>query len=286
MVGPHIPDHQCDRAARPYIIWTVQRTGGTNLAKRLDGLWVSQSTLHEPFMPTRVFGGISKAWSASENRAELYHAVRTVISRNPIIKHCVDTVPRTVPWEVTKALASASVEAGYRHLFLYRRSAFDRLLSLFFAGATGVWMADQIPVAEAVARFDALTGSAEPKAPGSVGGGLELPVDALVQHEQSCIARLQTIWNHLVSHGADVLSVAYEDIYASPDATFAETSVGTVRRFLGIELSEAEARAWSERLLDEGDQGTRDLYSRIPGYNDLASRCYSLPRLQLVCGRA
>ncbi len=45
---------------RPFIIWTLQRTGGTNLTVRLVELSGLESFPHEPFNIERIHGHITK----------------------------------------------------------------------------------------------------------------------------------------------------------------------------------------------------------------------------------
>ena len=44
------------RTKRPFIIWTLRRTGGTILAAHIG------VKHHEPFNKDRIFGDVSKAW--------------------------------------------------------------------------------------------------------------------------------------------------------------------------------------------------------------------------------
>jgi hypothetical protein len=110
----------------PFVVWTLQRTGGTNLTARLVELAGLKSAPHEPFNVGRVYGYITQAWQSDQDRVSLRQAVAEVAAKGEVIKHCVETVP----WEITEALLEATHAAGYRHLFLYRRHAAERLLSL------------------------------------------------------------------------------------------------------------------------------------------------------------
>ena len=114
----------------PLLIWTLQRSGGTNLTRRLEVLAGLAHGEHEPFNVEREFGHITRDWLARPDRATLDTAMHAACTQRRLIKHCVELVP----WEVSQALAEQSVDLGYRHLFLYREQPRDRLLSLTFAG--------------------------------------------------------------------------------------------------------------------------------------------------------
>ena len=51
-----------DKRTRPFIIWTLRRTGGTNLATRLMALSQYPKLEHEPFNPDRVHGHVTRNW--------------------------------------------------------------------------------------------------------------------------------------------------------------------------------------------------------------------------------
>ena len=78
----------------PFIIWTLQRTGGTNLAKQS----VSRSDLmcnqhesvsmdykpldHEPFNMDRVYGHITRQWMASRDEGVLIEKMQEIVAQN------------------------------------------------------------------------------------------------------------------------------------------------------------------------------------------------------------
>jgi hypothetical protein len=119
---------------KPFIIWTLQRTGGTNLTSRLVEKFGLKETDHEPFNLGRLYGNVTKHWNDYKDAAVLHCSMQAIAAERNVIKHCMEMVP----WEVTRALAEAAVHAGYKHLFLYRESPRDRLLSLHFVQKTEV----------------------------------------------------------------------------------------------------------------------------------------------------
>ncbi len=121
--------------AKPLIILTMRRTGGTGLASFLGSLTPRWRFVHEPFNRDRIFGDITRAFDDGADRATLRAALHDVLTETLGIKHCFDNVPH----QVTRALIEQAAEYGYRFLLYTRRDNARRLLSLFTAQATGAW---------------------------------------------------------------------------------------------------------------------------------------------------
>ncbi|MBN2700259.1 MAG: hypothetical protein JXR29_02270 [Methylothermaceae bacterium] len=257
--------------AHPFIIWTLRRTGGTNLTKHLVKLSGLPSTQHEPFNEGRVLGHVTESWNHHRDRSALDASVEEIIRTGVVIKHCVETVP----WAINESLAGVAARAGYRHLFLYRRNALDRLLSLHFAQKTGVWGPGMKQVYEA----SAATGAAELQAEaGSLSGEAiaPLPVEKLLDHERRCVRLLSCCWRTLRASGAKPLALAYEDVYRTNGAGLLVKALAPVLSGLGLRYDETGVRAWAANLVGSGDQGTRDKYRLIPGMEELAEGVQSL----------
>lgn len=254
--------------SNPFIIWTLQRTGGTNLTAGLVELAGLKSAPHEPFNPGRRYGHITQAWRETQDRATLKEAVAEVAARGEVIKHCVETVP----WEVTEALVEATHAAGYRHLFLYRQHANERLLSLHFAKQTNIWGPDVKKLRELTSAPE-LTDKAS--APGEEVG--PVPVEKLLAHERFCLERLEKVWRRLQDLGAQPVAVSYEEIYRAPSPESTETALARVLAGLGITVTPEELSVWTQSLVGQGDQGTRDKYHDMPGAHELIERAAKLP---------
>jgi LPS sulfotransferase NodH len=240
---------------KPFIIWTLQRTGGTNLTQRLVELSGLPSTQHEPFNLGRIHGEITQAWMDTHDEAALMRAMLGVATQGAIIKHCLEMVP----WEVTRALARATVQAGYRHLFLYREQARNRLLSLHFAQKTGVW------------------------GPNMRKGDIPeedlrevIPIERMLRHEEMCVTHLGQTWRFLIEQGARPMALSYEALYrAERDA--AERRLQPLLEMLGLSRSPQKDHAFVQEVLGKGDQGTRDKYDVIPGIAELEEALKGLP---------
>jgi hypothetical protein len=152
------------------------------------------------------------------------------------------------------------VQAGYRHLFLYRARARDRLLSLHFAKQTGIWGPDMRDgEAPAPERSEAV------------------PVEQMVRHEEMCVGRLQQAWHLLQRQGARPVALAYEEVYGA-DRQAAEARLKPVLGMLGLSRSPEDDQAFVAEVLAKGDQHTRDRYGSIPGAEELERALHGVAR--------
>jgi hypothetical protein len=302
---------------QPFIVWALQRTGGTNLTYKLDQISGLPSIDSEPFNPGHQYGQVTRNWLESRDRGRLDAAVQAVVDIGGIIKHCVEAVP----WEISESLARASTLAGYRHLFLYRRNALNRLLSLRFAALTGIWNHEWKTRNNAQLAAD---GDPNQNVELAIESALELalPVEELVCREQLCVKLLNRAWAFLDALDANPVALAFEDVYQSDDTG---SLLHVLRPFIDSDSSSYHAvllrcwldsvistggriteslpqvlgpcasadsrsyhnvllRCWLDSVIRFGEQGTRDKYSRFSGVSDLAERlqfvappCFSMP---------
>lgn len=238
-----------DQKKKPFIIWTVQRTGGTNLANMLFKRSPQPVTQHEPFNGDRVFGNVVAAWHANKDSGQLDASLKDIATRGVLIKHCLEMFDL----EFNMALASAMNSKGYRHLFLFRRNSLDRLLSLHFAKVTGVWGKPKSNnVDNKVKPF------MEP-----------VPIKQLLAHEKRCIFLMTSIHNYIQELGGPILSLAFEDIYLEEDNKRACERIFNLLNWLDISRGEEEDRLFVEKVIKEGGQGTKSRYLEFPGANAL-----------------
>jgi hypothetical protein len=249
-----------DRAqARPFIIWTLQRTGGTNLTSHLIRRSPFRSSQHEPFNRKREFGHITRRWMKGKNAQDLACEMEQICARNLCIKHCVEQVPL----EVSRALAAASVKADYGQLFLYRRHGLRRLLSVEYARRTGVWGRGHLDKAEQ----------------DEIAFRKPLDVEQLAIHEERCNFLLSDVWKLLYRLGQKPCALAYEDIYETDDAT-ALQNLRIGLDALGLSRGEKSDSRLVQQLRNRGHQGTRDRYSRFSGIDELDRRLEKVQQFQ------
>ncbi len=236
----------------PFVIWTLQRTGGTNFNKHLNRLSCHDKLQDEPFNSPREHGQLSKDWLKSKDRAALKGGMTAVCSSHNNIKHCVERVP----WAVSGALVEASHEAGYAPVFLYRENPLQRLLSMEYAQRTQSW--GPKTVAEAGDNSEVF------RAP--------LDVDALIEHETNSNNKLSKAWRQLRKIGAAPVAISYEELY-SADSETAQAGLQRVFSRLGIKATGVQLE---EAIRSTGDQQTRDRYAQFTGIKKLQERIDSL----------
>lgn len=229
----------------PFIIWTLQRTGGTNFTQQLVNRSGMVCVQHEPFNKGRMYGDIVEQWREFKNDLVLADEIQAITNQHVIIKHCVEMIP----WEISSALANAAINSGYRHLFLYRKNSLDRLLSLNFAEKTGVWgPAMQSNTNEHIK--------------------LTIPVDRLVAHERKSIDLLQQAWDYLKANGANLVALSYEDLYRT-SLEHAKKALDPVFEMLNLSNGFQADSDFVFELINQGDQGTRDKYEAMQGIDEL-----------------
>ena len=248
-------------APAPFIVWTLRRTGGTNLAQALFDRAPFPALPHEPFNIDRLHGPITRRWLAERDPEAFARALGPILERGSLIKHCVETVegfPNTL-------LADASQRAGYRHLFLYRRDPLERLLSLVHAERSGIW-----------GSRDASTKPEDPEV-------FRRPLDIawLVSHEREARAALAAVHGRLRELGAELASVSFEEIFLTQVREDAARKIRGILMLLGLARTDLEDRAWIDGVLGQGDQGTRSRYHRFADRGVLASALAGLGPLHL-----
>jgi len=244
--------------ATPFVIWTLQRTGGTNLTRHLAGRSPLKPVHHEPFNRPRIYGEVTKAWLSGRNPHTLRKAVSEVCARREIIKHCVEVVPL----EVSLALAECASAAGYRHLFLLRREPLGRILSKEYARRTKVWGPSHIDKAENDAKAFATP----------------LEVAQLLTEEAGNVDWLNRVWKLLQAQNAPVATIAYEDLYG-PEVDLAAGALTRLVHFLALAQGPEQDALMLADLRGTGDQNTRDRYVRFQGLDALRAGLASLPSL-------
>ena len=124
--------------SRPFIIWTMRRTGGTALTDLLMEMSEYETIDHEPFQEHRKFGYISSAFSeSSENKTDtdIQSLLKDAFKDKPLIKHCYEIADP----QFNETLAHFLKHSDYKHLFLIRKDEVSRVLSLFLAYMSDVW---------------------------------------------------------------------------------------------------------------------------------------------------
>lgn len=242
--------------SHPFVIWTMQRTGGSALAEILMDMSEHPKTEHEPFNwsrdQPRQFWPIVETWTASRDGAALATDLAGLASRGFLIKHCYELFNMTF----NVALLEATAKAGYRHILLLRRDEGARLVSKFIADAQGTWFAEYGREVYA-----------------EVGEGRRqlspIPVDQVVaqyHHSQNCTAALGRAFGE---HRISVMELTYEELYLAERASRSQR-FGAVLETLAFPLEDRPSKI--EAFLDRtklGGQRTSGVLSRVPNIEEV-----------------
>ena len=243
---------------KPLIIWTLQRTGGTNLSKYLKKISIYRGTQDEPFNGRRQFGQVTLDWRAKKDEEALNADMAEIIAEPRNIKHCIERVPMPV----SLALAREAIAHDYEHLFLYRINPTGRLLSMEYAERTRVW------------------GPRQALEVGDDDWAFERPLDvpALIRHETMGNQRLNRVWRMLVKAGKRPAAISFEELYG-PDLIASRKGIRKMFKRIGVPLEPHQLREIVETVRSQGNQKTSDRYARFIGRDELGERVKDIPTL-------
>lgn len=243
----------------PFIIWTLRRSGGTNLGEALFKSSVYSGVQHEPFNPDRVFGYVTKEWMSNKDLDSLYKSIDSILAKKPLIKHCFEIVPEVI----NTALIELSIKHGYNHLFLYREYPTDRLLSLNYALKTGIWGKEQKN--KKTLQEDVFNSPVD--------------VDSLIKHEKNSRKAIRNIYNSLVEKGVEPVLLTFESLYTG---AYEYSKSLVISTFKALSINDGVlGNDVLKKMLRGGGQGTKDKYLKFPGSEKLVQESKRMERLTL-----
>jgi len=252
----------------PFIIWTLRRAGGTNLASLLFQKSSFPTVEHEPFNGDRQFGDITKNWQNYKDKENLYKALDNVLKHKPNIKHCFEIIPS----EINSALLEVSEKYGYKHLFLFREYPINRLLSLNYAKQTGIWGANKKGV---------LKGVGDLKSDVDVNVfDTPISIDELIAHEKMCRHKMKDISSQMIKKGIKPLSLTFESIYQA-SLPYSRGLVQEIFRELGLVEKDLFRGNDFKKIFRGKGQNTKDDYLKFPRAELFVSKCKNFKRLIL-----
>jgi hypothetical protein len=244
--------------SHPFLIWTMQRSGGTALTDLLMEMSEHRSAEHEPFNwsrnKPRQFWPIVEAWNDSNDLKALTRSLAALFADHFLIKHCYELL--AMPFNLH--LLEAAAETGYRHVHLLRRDETARLVSKFIAEAQGTWFKDySSKVFAEVVRGDRGLGP--------------LPIERVVDQYRHCRDATATIATALQRSGAEYRLVNYEDLYVGEPAP-RRANLDALLTFLGFTADEIESRrAKIEDTLFNAGQNTRAVAPFVPNLDEVVA---------------
>jgi hypothetical protein len=240
----------------PFLIWTLQRTGGTALTDLLMLMSEHRSADHEPFNWARVqprqFFPIVDAWNKTKDNGQLRAALEAVCEDRYLIKHCFEL---HAP-DFNRQLMKVANAKGYMQLLLLRRNEYARLISKFIAESHGTWFEDY-----ARKVFDEVSEGQRSLRP--------IPTESAVKHYRKCQNKIRLLRKSLSRLGVNVYEVYYEDLYSGEAQARRERALRLLA-FLGFTSAEIEFH--SERidhtLFDRG-QDTGSMSGFVPNLGEV-----------------
>ena len=245
----------------PFIIFTLQRTGGTNFARYLMSLSDNESAQHEPFNKDRIYGEITENFTNSNDKETLKSSIVKILEKKINIKHCVEIVP----FDITSTLIECGDVLNYKFIFLIRENSVDRLLSYAHAKITKNWgksTNEHMVENDKKVLFE------------------DLPVKQLIQREKLCRNRLQKTWDKCFEKKISNTVVTFEELYYSNLVVF-QKKISNIFDFLGMQLSKVDRDVSIEKLRNKGDQGGASKYSNFSGIEKLEKQLSVLKDLEI-----
>jgi LPS sulfotransferase NodH len=238
----------------PFIIWTMQRTGGTSLADLLMEMSEHPRAEHEPFNRDRQFGAVTAAWSETHDDGALSEAIAGILKQRYLIKHTYELRDTAL----NAALLRAAAASPYRHVFLRRQDELSRLVSKYIAEANGTWFTDY-----AAKVYEKIRS-------GERGLGA-IPVTQLVAAYHRCRRATEEVRELMAKLGIAFHDLAYEELYTGERESRLRV-FDRLCKFLDFapEVVELNRAAIDEKLF-HGSQDTRSILGFLPNLDEVAA---------------
>jgi hypothetical protein len=237
--------------SHPFIVWTLQRTGGTSLTELLMAMSEHKSADHEPFNwrhhKPRQFGHIARNWVETKDDAALDTALTEIFAARFLIKHCYELHGTLF----SSRLVRAAARTNYRHVLLLRRDELSRLVSKYIAEANGTWFKDY--AAKVYTRILARERAIAP-----------LPIGSLVKHFTHCRRVTAQLRELFYLFNVDTREIYYEDLYLG-DRAARLSQLNDLFEFIGFtpETIAAHQPDIEEKIFTSG-QNTADVMPFVP----------------------
>jgi hypothetical protein len=242
---------------KPFIIWTMRRTGGTSLANIL-GVLSNKEVEHEPFNWDRSFGDMTKTF---QNNYKNFHLLEQSLearcfSTQINVKHCYEIVGQVF----NDSLIELFSKSYYKHILLIRKNELLRLLSLYTAKYTEVW--GKHGSEEIYEKYKS--------------GITQLPnydIADMQNHANYCSQITTKVRKKLIDYGVNLYEVSYEDLFTNAKSLAQQKEIlNNLCQHIGIDsnLVEEKQKDYSY-LLIKNKQNDFDLYNRIPNLSEIKS---------------
>lgn len=233
---------------KPYIIFTLRRTGGTSLMSFLAAISSFPKLQHEPLNQDRIWGDISKNFAATGDEAQMAADLATRLATRPNIKHCVELCHASI----NRALIEATAALGYQVIVLTRKDEIGRQVSLALALSTGAWGPEQ---AEKI--YPKIKKGDEKPAPIDKAKGLRQ-----ANHDASTLGRTLV---QMRNRNIQSEWLVFEELYKG--ALPIETHARRIAALLGINIAAGDPSL--ANFTQSTGQGSREIEGFVPGLPEL-----------------
>jgi len=244
--------------AKKFVIWTMQRSGGTSFARIIEALGTYSDVRHEPFNGNQTFGYILKGRPKQPDCADYYNeCVKNLFRDNQHVcfKHCYEVHDD----QLNTSLYKEALKHGYLNLMLTRKNNFARQVSLNFAKSTGAWNKSQF--------YEKCVNAGETMVLP------ELDIDTMIAHEKICRKKENRV-RGLLEQGHSFIEIQYELLY-SGDFEQRADQLDHVLSVLDVPLMDKNInRKKIVSMLMYEKQNNNDVYSAIPNF-DKAQEAFS-----------
>ena len=234
-----------------FIIWTMQRSGGTSLTRVFDVAGEYKNVKHEPYNGNQCFGHVRSGRPRESNKATVldYYSTaieETLANNNVSLKHCYEVHDELL----NQALFDVSSRMNYIHILLIRNNNFERQISLELAKKTGIWSRSQ--------QLSSNTDTNELPA---------LDINAILKHELECQEKQRVIRS--MSEPFSPNNIVYEELYKGSLSARLDYLAPT---FAALNIEQPnKARASNlgiDNMLINSKQNSAAIYKRIPNFEE------------------
>jgi len=240
--------------SKPFIIWTMRRTGGTALTDLLMEMSEYETIDHEPFQFHRKLGHINRAFDRQKNGDKSPDVLRLLdeaLVSKPLIKHAYEIVDA----DFNEMLAKYIKSTEYKHLFLIRKDEVSRVLSLFTAYQSGVWGKHG-----SESTYEMIRSGQKKLEP--------FDLDAMKIEEERSMKQTRRIRAILDRESIEYMDIYFEDFYTGEEESRRENLYALLDY---LEFDEETIRKHEEmiwHILFNRDQKSRSIMEYVPNYTE------------------
>ncbi len=248
--------------SKPFIIWTMRRTGGTSLTTLLTDISEYNGIQHEPFNQDRVLGGFIKKFRAGVPIDEIEEGIRKVFLDKPLIKHCYELFGK----EFNKLIVDTACEQEYKHIFLRREDEVSRIVSLFLAQQTSVWGPEQKRE-----KYQNIISGKEALQP--------FNIEKMVEHYKWCNTITHYIQNILEENAQEYKVISFENFYTG---TREARLKNLYELFDYLEFEHVVREQYKDKIEEKifhSSQNSKSILEYVPNYQEAIKKLHTISKI-------